>query len=178
MTTQTNSEVLPTNVRLWVYSALHRVMSQLNEADVNMDIQLSLEVALDQMVSRRLLPNETLGYDIKQALHIWQDNARNGYELYDVLEHWVPTEEREVFKDVSHETLNACFTTALMLIREEQEDNSVAEESPAIAPTPDAPSHGVALHPTQPLLPTWVVVLWPISIVVSVFLGVYLGSGL
>lgn len=177
MTTQTNSQVLPTNVRLWVYSALHSVMSQLNEADVNMDIQLSLEVALDQIVSRRVLPNTTLGYDIKQALHIWQDKARNGYALYDVLEHWVPNEERDIFKDVSHETLNACFTTALMLSREDQDEKRAAEDPQQnVSPAPEMCSQLASLpqHPLQ----TWVVIWWPVSLAVTLVLGVYLGSGL
>lgn len=181
MTIQANDQVLPTNVRLWVYTALHGVMSHLKESSVKMDIQLILEVALDEIVSRRLLPNQTLGYDIKKTLNIWQDNARNGYSLYDILEHWVPSDERDVFKDVSHETLSACFTTALMIGREDHSKTQSAHQNHEASSQPSAlPDLPLSPQRSDPPLhdKKWVVVLWPVSLIVSMLLGVYLGSGL
>lgn len=182
MTTQTYL-ALPVNVRLWVYSILHQVMMKIVENERQkqktgepfvIDIQLILEISLDQIVARRLLPDDTLGYDLTSTMRTWQEAARDGFNLYDMLKDRVPSEEREVFRDVSHETVHACFITALMLVREAQDTH---ENAPTAIHTPPEPL------PTNPppslaspvLAPSLTRVLWPLSVVMAGVLGVCLG---
>jgi len=148
---------LPPNVRVWVYTLLHQALERLND----MDLQLGLEVALDHIVQRRRLP-DTLGVDPAPFLHMWQDHARNGFELYEVLNNWVPAEEQEVFRNVSHETLHACFATALILAREA---GDLQNESPQSTPTPTLPDAPFA----------WKMWAWPVSVVAAAVLGALWG---
>lgn len=184
MTTQTYL-ALPVNVRLWVYSVLHQVMMKIVENERQkekagepfvIDIQLILEISLDQIVARRLLPNDTLGYDLTSTMRAWQEAARDGFTLYDILKDRVPAEEREVFKDVSHETAQACFITALMLVREAQDtqENVLASSSHSFALSLPSPTPSVIVPPVSNA-PSLTRVLWPLSVVVAGVLGVCVG---
>lgn len=174
MDTQVHAD-LPVNARLWLYSLLHQMMTTIaeNEKDkgYKIDVQLILEMSLDQIVSRRLLPSEALGYDIAAVLKGWQECARDGFTLYEMLKDRVPMEEREVFKDVSHETIHACFITALMLVRE-------AHDQIPVACAPEVSSDSISSpHPTPSQEPvrSLTTVLWPLSVVVAAVLGLCVG---
>lgn len=185
MTTKT-SIALPVNVRLWVYSILHQVMvtivenerqkEQTGESFV-IDIQLILEISWDQIAARRLLPNDTLGYDLTSTMRTWQEAARDGFSLYDMLQDRVPSEEREAFKYMSHETANACFITALMLVHEAQDRQENALVSTTATPValsvPDATPH--VSVPLTSNAGNVIRILWPLSVVVAGLLGVCLG---
>lgn len=185
MNIETNSYTLPVNVRLWVYTALHQVMSQVKGQLEGTDPQLILEMALDEIVSRRLLPSETLGYDLKTVFHTWQDQTRNGFALYDIFENCVPQEEREVFKNVSRETLSTCFTTALMLVREAQHDdasnqydnlNVDGEHNAQRVQVSERYEEEHEKERQQVIpYPSWIKIAWPVSVVVSMALGVCAG---
>lgn len=174
MTTQIQID-LPVNARLWLYGMLHQMMTTIaeNEKDkgYKIDVQLILEMSLDQIASRRLLPSETLGYDIATVLRTWQEQARDGFTLYEMLKDRVPMEEREVFKDVSHETIHACFITALMLVREAHDQlhtDNAPEELADPLPPPTAPPNDVKPR-------SLTTVLWPLSVVTAAVLGVCVG---
>lgn len=185
MTTDTQL-ALPVNVRLWVYSILHQVMMKIVENERQketsgesfiIDIQLILEISLDQIVARRFLPDDTLGYDLTSTMHTWQEAARDGLTLYDILKDRVPSEEREVFKNVSHETAQACFITALMLAREaqnEQEDLGTSPNNSPALPVPSPPNPTVAVLSASNAS-SLTRILWPLSVVLAGVLGVCVG---
>lgn len=108
---------LPTHVRLWVYTIFPQLMKQ-----YNVDPQLSLEICLDELFKKELINNDTLNMDMFSVLTDWRDQARNGSDLYDVFNKWVPTNERMLFYKVQQQQLLTVFENAQSHVQSEIQD--------------------------------------------------------
>lgn len=120
---------LPSPVRVWLYIILHTTISPLK----SLDCQLALEVALDK-IAAHALPDTILEYPLSKMWPTWQDQARNGGTLHDILSGWVPSAERDVFENATHETLEDMFGQAIV------HANAKVAEAPSVPPPPPAPA--------------------------------------
>lgn len=108
---------LPTHVRLWVYTMFPQLMKQ-----YNVDPQLSLEICLDELFKKELINNDALNMDMFSVLMVWREQARNGSDLYDVFNKWIPTSERILFYKVQQSQLLSVFENAQSQVQCEIED--------------------------------------------------------